>query len=289
MNMLIHWLKKPYFFTSSVRFKFVLSTTLGLFVWFFLSFFKPFEIIKLTDNLFLYTFGFGLITFLVLIFNLFFLPFVFKRFFNEKKWTVGKHFIFVLGSFFIINLLNWNYNNFLQGTNTKRSISFLTLLSYTLSVGCIPIVILLLKEELLIREKRSEITQEVNDKQNKPSSIETNSKTIKITTGNKNETLKLNLNNLLCVNSQGNYACFFIIKKEKTKEVILRTSLQNVYSQLEKYNYLIRCHKSYIVNTKHIDKISGNARGYQLHCSKLEFIIPVSRMFPKENLKNLIH
>jgi len=51
---------------------------------------------------------------------------------------------------------------------------------------------------------------------------------------------------------------------------------------------IVRCHKSYIVNAKKVNKIHGNARGYFLNIKNIDFSIPVSRNFPKELLFTLI-
>ena len=286
--MLISWLKRPYYYSSSTKFRFITSFGFGFFVWFFLYFFKPFKINNLNNNLFFYTLGFGLITLGVLLFAFFILQSVFKGYFNKEKWTIGKHLFFVFGLTFITGLLNWYYNNLVQDTSTIALVPFLALITYTLSIGFMPIIIVVFIEELLYRKKREKVAQSINDVYEEEPTIKVKT-IITITTANKNDFLQVNLTDLLYINSEGNYACFFILNNKEVKEHILRASLQSVYNQLEKYNNMIRCHKSYIVNTRHINKISGNARGYLLHSSKFDFIIPVSRMFSKEKLKNLLN
>ena len=61
-----------------------------------------------------------------------------------------------------------------------------------------------------------------------------------------------------------------------------------IESFLKDYDFIIRCHKSYIVNTKYVNKVTGNARGYLLKCNILDFYIPVSRKFSKKSLLTLV-
>lgn len=42
---------------------------------------------------------------------------------------------------------------------------------------------------------------------------------------------------------------------------------------------LIRCHRSYIVNTSKIENISGNAQGLKLKLTDFDVLIPVSRSY----------
>jgi len=83
-------------------------------------------------------------------------------------------------------------------------------------------------------------------------------------------------------------ASFFIIENNELKEKILRVTLTKIESFLKDYDFIIRCHKSYIVNKKYVNKVTGNARGYLLKCNILDFYIPVSRKFSKKSLLTLV-
>ena len=107
---------------------------------------------------------------------------------------------------------------------------------------------------------------------------------------NRKEFIGFDINNLIYITSQGNYASFFL-KKENSydlKEEILRVTLSKIESNLKNYSSIIRCHKSYIINTSYIDDITGNARGYLLKSKFLSFEIPVSRKFSKNSLFGLL-
>jgi len=67
---------------------------------------------------------------------------------------------------------------------------------------------------------------------------------------------------------------------------LIRISLRKVEKQLAGFDNIIRCHRSHIINAQNIDKMSGNARSYNIHFNKLEFQIPVSRNFPQKMLES---
>jgi len=289
MSSLINWLKRPYYFNIPPTIKLLISFCVGGFIWFFLFFFRPFNLINYHPNIFYYTLGFGLIALFVNLFVFFALPYFLKNTFKDDEWSVGKGLLFHLGMILTITVLNWYYNSKVQSVNNYELISFSTFISYTFSVGFIPLVILVFVEELFTRKKNEKNASELNSLfEKKPSLIEGNTaKEIIITTMNSNESLRISITNLIYVNSQGNYSCFFVLIGSKIEEKVLRTPLQNVTNQLKEYPNFVRCHKSYIVNSKHIDKISGNARGYILHSNKTSISIPVSRKFQKKELHNL--
>lgn len=86
---------------------------------------------------------------------------------------------------------------------------------------------------------------------------------------------------MVYVTTESNYACFFIKDKRDLKEHILRLQLKAVEEKLKQYDNIIRCHRSYIVNTDAINNISGNARGHYLNVNGSSVNIPVSREVSK--------
>ena len=82
---------------------------------------------------------------------------------------------------------------------------------------------------------------------------------------------------ILAIKSSGNYVEIFYFNKGEVCSFLLRNTLANVGDKLIEYPFLFRCHRSYLVNTKMVEKIKGNARGYQLTITGLSIKIPVSR------------
>ena len=84
---------------------------------------------------------------------------------------------------------------------------------------------------------------------------------------------------------------FFLLNDDDIViEKVIRITLQTTETLLEKYKeVIIKCHRSYLVNTFHFNNIQGNARSYTLESLKIKNSIPVSRNFPKERLNTLIN
>lgn len=57
---------------------------------------------------------------------------------------------------------------------------------------------------------------------------------------------------------------------------LVRNSLKAIEEQLP-IDIFYRCHKRYIINMKHIQKVDGNARNLVLTLENIEEKIPVSR------------
>ena len=85
--------------------------------------------------------------------------------------------------------------------------------------------------------------------------------------------ISIPVNDIFYIKSFGNYIQIF--EKNNKKGHLLRFALKDLDN---KYTDLYRCHKSYLVNVKHIKKITGNTKGYKLELNDLENVyIPVSR------------
>jgi TolB-like protein len=90
------------------------------------------------------------------------------------------------------------------------------------------------------------------------------------------EVLRINLKKLLYVEAQENYSRIVWLENEKVKERLLRVTLKNIESQIVGGN-IVRCHRSYIINTTVRYQILGNSNGYQLKSDLFPGNIPISR------------
>jgi DNA-binding LytR/AlgR family response regulator len=70
-------------------------------------------------------------------------------------------------------------------------------------------------------------------------------------------------------------------KGDQVEEKLLRATLKNIESQIAD-NDIVRCHRSFIINTKVEFSILGNSNGYHLKSSLFSDTIPISRSLGKE-------
>jgi hypothetical protein len=284
---ILNWLKKPYYFVSDPKLHLILSIIIGSFIFLFIYTFKPFGMSALENNLFFYSLGFGVVSFCVQTFVFIIIPLFFKDFFKNEKWTIGKNILFLLILITLIAICNWYYNSYYQNTEKHRLLTFNEMFFYTFSIAVFPIFLYTFFSEKINRTKREKTSKEIMNFRVSTSIKEWNEE-IKIIGDNKKETINFNIEDLVYITSQGNYASFFLYTNNTIEEKILRKTLTNITLDINKYSTITRCHKSYIANSKYMDSISGNARGYFLESSLLNIQIPVSRGIKKEELKKLI-
>jgi hypothetical protein len=283
MKRILNWLSKPYYFDPSTKFKLKLSFAFGLFLFLFLFFFKPFGLTSFEEALLEYSIGMGFLDFLGTFLLLYISPLIFKDYFNEDNWTVGRNILLMAIGLLFIGIILWNFGEVYKKTYGFDKLTLLEFLSKAFLIGIIPLTFYVFineKRERAKREKRVFKIKEFNVKN------EINvSKEISINSDNEKEKITFKADNLVYITSQGNYASFFLKKDDAIKEKILRTTLTKITEKLKDHPNIIRCHKSYIINSNFIHDISGNARGYLLKSNYISEEIPVSRTFSKESLK----
>lgn len=111
-------------------------------------------------------------------------------------------------------------------------------------------------------------------------------KVLTITPDAGSEELTLQENDFLFAESEGNYTTIHFLQKDNLQKQLLRLSLKNLEEQLGSGS-IIRCHRSFIINTNKVVKMKGNAQGYKLFIEGIETFIPVSRNNITEMKKKL--
>ncbi|MCP3921575.1 MAG: LytTR family transcriptional regulator [Desulfobacterales bacterium] len=280
------WFNRPFPHTDSELAKVGVSILFGIFIFLFLAFFQPFGIESIARNKTLYLSGFGVITFVGMMINFYVLPVFFPSFFDLDKWCVKNHIIFCLGNILLIVFLNWIYDNQVEHYVSKNH-GLLSFLVYTLGVGIIPTILVTMFLERSFWKKHSLIAQDVSEKIENQKFEYENEQLISLFTENKNGSLELSQNSLICISSEGNYSKVYYLDQEKVSEKLMRMPLKAAEEHLTDFDKIVRCHRSHIVNLQLIESVSGNARSFKLHMRKLDVSIPVSRSFPKTIIEQL--
>lgn len=285
------WLQRPYIFEEDKFFQFSLSFIIGLIVFIVIYTFRPFGISSLENDMFLYCAGYGIITFSVLFFLFFVLTPIFSIFFSDNTWNVRKEISTILLCMATIGLLCWYYNSLVQiGGDNPENFTLKSYMKYAFTIGIIPVIVYVFIGEWYLRFTRKRTTEDLKsrkDKKRKKERIKGND-TITIISENKKNQFTFLVSNFVYATSEGNYVSFFTLADNGLSEKVLRTKLSTTEEILKPIKEIIRCHKSYIVNTSFVKDISGNARGYFLHFEETDKEIPVSRKFSREELEKLL-
>jgi len=282
------WLLKPYPLTSSNNIKLAISFSIGAFVFFFLLIFRPFSYSNFShDELLYYSYLYAIISVLTILFGFFILPILFDTFFEPSKWKIYKEILFEITILLIIGFFNWIFSDYSTYYKPKSEYGILFFWISAFLIGFFPLLIFVFLIERKKYNKKQTIAQNVsshkkiNDKKHIP-------ETIVIYGENKNEKITLKSDLLIYISFEKNYASIFYLEENQVKEKLVRVSLNKIEEQLIDFPFIIRCHKSYIINSYHVKNIEGNARNYLLNLSEIDFLIPVSRNFPRELLFTLL-
>ncbi len=83
----------------------------GVFIIIFLFAFQPFGLKNIHENnRIVIVFGYGLLTFLIMIFNQYVLPILFPSMFKEANWTVFSQIIWLFWNVLLVAVINYYYS-----------------------------------------------------------------------------------------------------------------------------------------------------------------------------------
>jgi hypothetical protein len=100
--------------------------------------------------------------------------------------------------------------------------------------------------------------------------------------GRTKDSLMLKPNHILYMEVLGNYVdVHYLDKNEKISRKTIRTTIQQMEEALENYPAVIRCHRTYIVNVSHVEKVNTSQQGLLLMLKYVNKEIPVSRTYKK--------
>ena len=103
------------------------------------------------------------------------------------------------------------------------------------------------------------------------------SKGILTLTGTTNESITLEIPNLLYIEAVGNYVKVCQLKDDDVHTTMLRATMKQMEDELQAYPMIVRCHRAFMVNLAQVEQISSNSRAMQLVMRHSNDAIPVSR------------
>ena len=255
----------------------IIAILFGLFIGLFLLFFEPFGLnLSTNENKVFQLLFFGFITTAVLLIFLYILPLLFPKIFSDEHWKVKHQIIFYLVILLVIATFNGIYTNYINSLPFSWS-NYWWIISRTFVLGGIPIAFLTLldyqRKEKLNRNQANVIIS------NKKGLLNSNETSHKISTDLKDESFSFNEDDFYYAVAVGNYIDLCLLVENTLKRVTYRLTLSSFEAQLEESSSLIRCHRSYLVNLKKVENISGNAQGLKFKLKNQSELVPVSRKY----------
>ena len=219
--------------------------------------------------------------------NILLLPRILIRWFDNENWTLARHLIFVFYVIFSISTVITIINIILRGwDNCQPFIQlYLTDLLHVALIGIFPMAAttFIIKDRLI---RSHQIKGQKATKKLKAIQKSTNDTGNIIIQSDTQEQLELILNDFVAGVAKDNYTNIYWNTTDGISQKLLRITLKNLEAQVCN-EYIVRCHRSYLINLKSVNQVLGNANGYKLRVNDLDWSIPVSRIKGKEILRKI--
>lgn len=257
---------------------------------FILCLLQPFDIDKIEERRILFIFCETALSLFSILFSYLILKYVLRMEFKEKSPAAYRHkecIILYLINIPILSVFILLFNSWFQG----HPVEWGALKFYLLSVTCISAVLYIgsflrirnqvLKDELddikainaLLEERQLKWEKETKEEEPTPVSGEKC-----IFTGQyNNATLEVLPEDIVYVESMANYANICYVENGELQHKTLRLTLKVIKETLDGSDFLVQCHRAFLVNLNFVTCLSKESTGYSLHIFGTEKHIPVSR------------
>lgn len=221
--------------------------------------------------------GYGVVTMIAMILVAYVLPRMFPAFFAEEGWTTGKEILEAITTIMLIAIGNNVYSALMFGMDISPT-SIAVFILFTTAIGIIPsTVIVLWRFAVLTRRYAVEMPHDVTVRKDaKTEDVASVSTETVLTSEDKKTTLRLLATELLMMSAADNYVEIRYRRNGVVRTELLRTSLRSLEERTTLPESWWRCHRSHIVNTTAVQRITGTAQGYRLHLEE-GASVPVAR------------
>ncbi len=278
---MLKFLNKPYPFNDDLKHNTKIIFFISICVFIFLYLFQPLEIDVLeTKDKFYLMIGIGVITFLALSINLLLLPSLIPKIFINSEWNIKREILWNLWILLTISVSYFFYNKSLH----LLEFDFYLIVNLIL-IAIVPISALIVINYNRILRSNLLLANEINKKLHDNKNI--NQKVVYFKSDYQKDSLEVKVSLLVFIRSANNYIEVYWMEDNIIKNKMVRCSLTKAEELLKEEKFIFKCHRSYLVNIKFIEKIEGNPQGYKLYFNNIDFSIPVSKNFAHK-LKQLI-
>lgn len=284
---MLDFLNKPYPFSFQPkrRLKQIIPVSIGVFL--FAIIFKPFGLESNPHYIKESAIGTFICAVIALITTVL-IPYFAKGCFNESKWTLKNNLVWVCIMIIIfISLMYFSYAIYYKQTITWNSYfkSCVSALKFGIPIG----LIVNLVNQYYLQKKHLKEVISINRKLKTFANIhedETNQlhdAALKLIEYNIDRINKVQfaVHNLVYVEALGNYVTI-AYQQDGNKKITVRDTISNIEQKVETSELFYKPHRSYLVNMKNIENVTGDSQGLKIHLKGFDQIIPVSRNKIKE-------
>jgi len=276
LNM-FKFLNKSYPFNDDLRYnaKIIFFISIGVLV--FLLLFQPIDLSSYSNkDIFYLITGLGASTFLTLSLDLIVLPSFFPKIFVQSKWNIKKE---ILWNLWI--LITVSASNFLFYSKLFEviDISF-GLIGKILLIAFLPVATLIIINQDRLLRNHLKTAMLLNNRLKEGKLLK--DKMIYFDSEYKKDSLSIKLDALILIKSADNYIEVFYKSNGDVKSQMIRSTLVKAEKLISEYDFIFRCHRTFIVNKNYIEEISGSSQGYKLSFKNIDFPVLVSQKYISE-------
>jgi hypothetical protein len=260
-----------------------LGISLGIFL--FVLFFQPFHSAKFDmNNWLLFVAGLAACIYFILIL----VRIVFRWIITDKEQIYDEPYIHSGFEEFIIWILSSVAASFYLRYVGSVPLTFFIIFKVVLICLIPPLIVRFYDRLKLLKQENDALLREKEALQQTVHDFETDSlnKSIEFVSDNLNEHVVFQLSDIILVKSADNYVEIIYREGPEVKRSIIRSTLKSVEMQLKPYTSFIRCHRTAIVNSIHIQRINTKFGSYTLSLAEYGEDVPVSRQY-LHKIKNL--
>lgn len=271
------FLSRPYPINDSSAYKFRAAIVPAFLVFILLYVFRPFGLHQFPNSTLAgISAGYAGVTLLVVLLMLYVIPVMFKRVFDESKWTIFREIVFVLLIVFCIATANGYYSLYLfEGDFGRRYFLYVQL--YTVLGAVVPVTIQVLLKQMYLARKHLKMAEELSNQMHHKRRLESiPEQQVTLHSSVKKEELTLPAASLLYIRGAGHFIEVHYFSDDRATMKLLRSSLKNAREDLRHLTAFYRCHRAWIVNLDQVISITGNSQGLQLVLKNSTTVIPVA-------------
>lgn len=267
-------LNKPYPFNSDLKHnaKIILFISVGVLA--YIVFLMPIDISLFTKKEITYLItGLTVSTFVMLSMNLIVFPSLVPKLFDNNRWTIKREIIWNAWTLVSISAIYYLLYSFVYGVIVM---SVFDIFQFVF-LGLIPVSALIIINYNRLLRTNLKTARQLNNKLSEGKLLK--DKFIDFDSDYKKDNLIIKSDSIIMIKSADNYIEVYFEKDGIVKKQMIRNSLNRIEILLQDYDFIFKCHRSYMINIHHIKEVQGHSQGYKIFFEGIDFPALVSQKY----------
>ncbi|MDY0103644.1 MAG: LytTR family transcriptional regulator DNA-binding domain-containing protein [Lentimicrobium sp.] len=217
----------------------------------------------------------GLVSAVTFFFSTLFLPGLLPKLFESARWTIRKEMIWNLGMFIFL-IAGFSLSAWVFKIPNMQSLT----LFRSGALALLPLVLFnmvnynhVLKNKVVrVLDSGRHWLEEPDKNGKKPES-----QSLCIVSENGKDVFEEEIQDLVLIQSAGNYIEIFYLKEKVIRKQLIRQTLSAAEKEVENFPDMLKVHRCCIINLKQVKRMTGSSPAYMLEMEGLDFRVPVAR------------